>query len=101
VHDTRSKHITLGERLMPQTPSSAAVKLAQMHIAFAFALAPVTLGSLALYVLASNHLISYWWLAVTLGWVIVPLAILVRALRYARRIQAARPRQPFSLAQRN
>jgi hypothetical protein len=66
-----------------------------MHVAFAVAMTPVTLGSLVVYVLASNHLISYWWLAVALGWAIVPLAILVRARRYARRVQPAQPCQSF------
>lgn len=69
---------------MPRTPASAGGKLTLMSIAFGLALIPVTLGSPAVYVFASNHLISYWWLALTLGWAVVPLAILVRALRYAR-----------------
>ena len=69
---------------MPRTPAPAGVRLVRLHVAFAFALTPVTFGSLVVYVLASNHLISYWWLALTVGWGIVPLAILVRALRYAR-----------------
>jgi hypothetical protein len=58
-----------------------------MHVAFAVAMVPVTVGRPAVYVFASDHLISYWWLAFALGWVIVLLAVLVRALRYARRAQ--------------
>ena len=69
---------------MPRTPATAGVRLARMYVAFAFALTPVTFGSVVVYILASNHLISYWWLALTVGWAIVPLAILVCALRYAR-----------------
>ena len=69
---------------MPRRPAPAGVRLVRMHVAFAFVLTPVTFGSLVVYILASHHLISYWWLALTLGWGIVPLAILVRALRYAR-----------------
>jgi hypothetical protein len=83
---------------MPRTSASAWVKLNQMYIAFALALAPVTLGSLVVYVLAGNHLISCWWLALTLGWAIIPLAIRVRALRYARQVQSAQPRQSSPLA---
>jgi hypothetical protein len=73
---------------MPQTPASAGVKLNQMYIAFAFAVAPVTFGSAIVCVLAGKHIISYWWLALTLGWAIVPLAVLARARRQAKRGQA-------------
>ncbi len=83
---------------MPRIPASAGAKLAQMYVAFAFALAPVTFGSLIVYVLANHHLISYWWLALTFGWATVPLAILVRALRYGRRIQRAQPLSASPLA---
>jgi hypothetical protein len=83
---------------MLRPPASAMVKLNQMLIAFAFALAPVIFGSLVVYLLASNHLISYWWLALTLGWAVIPLAILVRALRYARRVQPAQPFQSSPMA---
>ena len=69
---------------MPRTPVPAGVRLLRMYVAFAFTLTPVTFGSLVVYTLAGNHLISYWWLALTVGWGIVPLVILVRGLRYAR-----------------
>lgn len=82
---------------MPRTPVSAGVRLTWVQVAFAFALIPVTLGIPVVYVLASNHLISYRWLALTLGWAIVPRAILVPALRYARRVQPAQPCQSFRL----
>jgi hypothetical protein len=86
VHGTRSKHIIMQEkRLMPVTPTSDGARLTQLHMAFAFAVTPVTFGSLVIYVLASHHLISYWWLAFTLGWAIVPLGILLRSPRHARR----------------
>lgn len=74
--------------LVPRIPASASVKLTRMSVAYGVALAPVGLGSAVVYVFASHHLISYWWLALTLGWAIVPLAILVRAVRYARRADA-------------
>jgi len=63
---------------MAEVPVSAGVRLARLHIAFSFALTPVTFGSLVVYVLASQHMVSYWWLALTLGWAVVPLAILAR-----------------------
>jgi len=84
---------------MPQTPASAEVKLNQMYIAFAFAVAPVTFGSAIVCVLAGKHIISYWWLALTLGWAIVPLLVLARAHRYERQSQQAQPCQAFPLAQ--
>ena len=84
---------------MTQTPASAGVKLNQMYIAFAFAVAPVTFGSAIVCVLAGKHIISYWWLALTLGWAIVPLLVLARAHRYERQSQQAQPCQAFPLAQ--
>jgi hypothetical protein len=98
MRDTGSRHFSMqGEKLMPRTPAPAGVRLARMHVAFAFVLTPVTFGCLVVYVLASNHLISYWWFALTLGWGIVPLAILVRALRYARPVPPAQPSQSLPL----
>ena len=84
---------------MPRTPASAMVKLNQMYIAFAFAVAPVTFGSAIVCVLAGRHIISYWWLALTLGWAIVPLLVLGRALRCERQSQQAQPCQASPLAQ--
>jgi hypothetical protein len=75
--------------VMLQTPASAGVKLNQMYIAFAFAVAPVTFGSAIVCVLAVKHIISYWWLALTLGWAVVPSAILTRANGYQRQVRAA------------
>jgi hypothetical protein len=99
VYGTGPRHIIAQEEEpMPRPPASARVKLNRMYVAFAFALAPVTLGSLVVYVLASNHLISHWWLALTFGWAIVPLVILVRAHGYARRVHQARPCRSFPLA---
>lgn len=77
--------------LMPRTPASAA-RLNLMFIAFAFAAVPVTFGSAAVCALADNRLISYWWLALTLGWAVVPSAILTRANRYQRQVRAAQLR---------
>jgi hypothetical protein len=92
VHDTDPVHIiTQGQMLMPRTPASAAGGLNLMFIAFAFASAPVALGSAAVCAVAGNRLISYWWLALTLGWAVVPSAILTRANRYQRQARAARP----------
>ena len=84
---------------MPRTPASAGVKLSQMYIAFAFAVASVTFGSAIVCVLAGRHIISYWWLALTLGWAIVPLLVLGRALRCERQSQQAQPCQASPLAQ--
>ena len=84
---------------MTQTPASAEVKLNQMYIAFAFAVAPVTFGSAIVCVLAGKHIISYWWLALTLGWAIVPLAVLARTRRCERQAQQARPGRSSPLAQ--
>jgi hypothetical protein len=96
----RSKRtIPKGETLMPPAQASAGVKLARMHIALALTLAPALFGSMAVYLLARSHLISYWWLALTLGSAIIPLVIFVRSLRYAR--QVAQPSQSSPLAQRN
>ncbi len=67
-----------------------------MSSVFGIAEVPVTAGSAVVYVFASNHIISYW-RALTLGWAIVPLAIFVRALRYARRADAQASRS-FPLA---
>jgi hypothetical protein len=92
VHDADPGHIiTQGQMLMPRTPASAAAKLNLMLIAFAFAVAPAALGSAAVCALASNRLISYWWLALTLGWALVPSAILTRANRYQRQARTAQP----------
>lgn len=74
---------------MPRTPASAAAKLNLMFFAFAFAAAPVAFGSAAVCALAGNRLISYWWLALTLGWAVVPSAILTRANGYQRQVRAA------------
>ena len=74
---------------MPRTPASAAARLNSMFIAFAFAAAPVAFGSPAVRALVGNHLISYWRLALTLGWAVVPSAILTRANRYQRQARAA------------
>ncbi len=76
--------------------ASAGVKLTRMSSVFGIAEVPVTAGSAVVYVFASNHIISYW-RALTLGWAIVPLAIFVRALRYARRADAQASRS-FPLA---
>jgi hypothetical protein len=76
---------------MPRTPASAAVKLIRMQVAFALAAAPAAFGTAIICVLAGNHLVSYWWLALTLGWAGVPLALFLRMQRYARRVHAARP----------
>jgi hypothetical protein len=75
---------------MPRTPASAAAKLIRMQVAFALA-APATFGTAVICVLASNHLVSYWWLALTLGWAGVPLAVFPRMDRSARQVRAARP----------
>jgi hypothetical protein len=72
--------------LMPRAP---AAKLNLMFIAFAFAAAPVAFGSAAACALADNRLISYWWLALTLGWAVVPSAVLTRASRCRRLVRAA------------
>jgi hypothetical protein len=72
-------------------PRSAA-KLNLMFIAFAFAVAPVAFGSAAGCALAGHRLISYWWLALTLGWAVVPSAIFARANRYQRQVRAAQLR---------
>jgi hypothetical protein len=93
VHDTDLRHIiTQGQMLMPRTPASVAARLNLMFIAFAFAAVPVTFGSAAVCALADNRLISYWWLALTLGWAVVPSAILTRANRYQRQVCAAQLR---------
>jgi hypothetical protein len=84
---------------MPRTPASAGVKLYQIYIAFAFAVTPVTFGSAIVCVLAGKHIISYWWLALTLGWAVVPLAVFARARRYERRAQQAQPCQSSPVAQ--
>jgi hypothetical protein len=76
---------------MPRTAASAGAKLNLMLIAFAFTAVPVTFGSAIVCVLAGSRLISYWWLALTFGWAVVPLAILVRAIGYQRRVHAAQP----------
>jgi len=76
---------------MPRTPASAAAKLIRMQVAFALAAAPATFGTAVICVLASNHLVSYWWLALTLGWAGVPLAVFLRMDRSARQVRAARP----------
>ena len=73
---------------MPRTPASAAVKLIRTQVAFAMTAAPATLGTAVICVLAGNHLVSYWWLALTLGSAGVPLALFLRMQHYAR---AARP----------
>ena len=78
--------------LMPRTPASAAAKLNLMFVAFAFAVAPVAFGSAAVCALAGNRLISYWWLALTLGWAVVPLAVLARGNRYQRQARVAQLR---------
>lgn len=83
-------YITQGQMLMLRTPASAAATLNLMYIVFAFAAAPVTFGSTAVCALAGNHLISYWWLALTFGWAVVPLAILTRANRLQRQMRTAR-----------
>jgi hypothetical protein len=93
VHDTECRYIiTQGQMLMSRTPASAAAKLNLMLIAFAFAAAPVAFGSAAVCALAGHRLISYWWLALTLGWAVVPSAVLTRANRYQRQVRAARLR---------
>jgi hypothetical protein len=71
---------------MPQTPAPAAAKLIRTQIAFAVTAAPVTFGTAVICGLASTHLTSYWWLALSLGWAGVPLTIFVRMRRYARRL---------------
>ena len=93
MRDTDLGHIiTQGQVLMPPTPASAAAKLNLMFIAFAFAVAPVAFGSAAVCALAGNRLISYWWLALTLGWAVVPSAIFTRANRCQRQARAAQLR---------
>jgi hypothetical protein len=77
---------------MPQT--SAGAKLIRMQIAIALATVPATFGTAVACVLAGNHLISYWWLAVTLGSAGVPLAVFLRMQRYARQASGARPGPP-------
>ena len=84
---------------MPRTPASAGVKLNNMYIAFAFAVAPVTFGSAIVCVLAGKHIISYWWLALTLGWAIVPLAVLARARLRTPGAASPAPGRSFPLAQ--
>lgn len=73
-----------------RNPSSPGVRYHRMHIWFAVASAPVTLGSGVVRILGVIHVISYWWLALTLGWVIVPAVLLFRMVRYGRRLDAAR-----------
>jgi hypothetical protein len=74
---------------MPQPPATVGVKLNQMYIAFGFVLAPVTFGSAIVCVLAGKHIISYWWLALTLGWAIVPLLVFARARHCERQAEQA------------
>jgi hypothetical protein len=78
--------------LMLRTSASAGAKLNLMLIAFAFTAFPVTFGSAIVCVLAGRRLISYWWLALTVGWAVVPLAVLLGAIGYQRRVRAAQPR---------
>ncbi len=73
---------------MLRTPASAAAKINLLVIAFAFAAAPVGFGSAAVCALAGNRLISYWRLALNLGWAIVPLAVLTRIRRCQRQVSA-------------
>jgi hypothetical protein len=76
--------------LMPRTPPSAAAKLIRMQVAFALAAAPATFGTAVVLALGSRHLISYWWLALTLGWNVVPLSVYLRMQRFASRVRSAR-----------
>ena len=90
MHGTGPVHIiTQGQTLMPRTPASAAGGLNLMFIAFAAALA--AFGSAGVCAVAGNRLISYCRLALTLGWAVVPSAILTRANRCQRQARAARP----------
>lgn len=75
---------------MPRTPISAAAKLIRMQIAFAFAAAPATFGTVVVVALGSRHAISYWWLAFSLGWIVVPLSVYLRTQRFVRRLRSAR-----------
>ena len=70
--------------------ASAAAKHNLMLILLALAAAPVTFGNAVAGALAVSHVISWWWLAVTLGWAAIPLAVFARSVRYARQSQAAR-----------
>jgi hypothetical protein len=74
---------------MPGTPAATGAKHFHPHIAFAFAAAPTTYGSGVAYVLGSHHVISYWWLVLTLCWAVIPLAVFLGLQRYARAMRTA------------
>lgn len=74
---------------MPRPPASAASKFVHMQIAFALTAAPVTFGNGVVLALASRHLISDWWLALTFGWAVVPLTVYLRMQRYLRQLRPA------------
>jgi hypothetical protein len=74
---------------MPRTPAATGAKYVHTQIAFAFAAAPTTYGSGVVYVLGSHHVISYWWLALTLCWAAIPLAVLLSLQRHERATRTA------------
>jgi len=70
---------------MPRSSSSVSAKFARMQIALALAAAPLTFATSVVWVLGISHSISYWWLALSLGWTIAPLSFFLRLQGYARR----------------
>jgi hypothetical protein len=88
-----------GAQIMPADRSSppevrAGAALNRTWIIFAASLAPVTAAVAVIYLLARDHILGYWWLAVPLGGAAVPLGVLIAGLGAARRLArdtAARP----------
>lgn len=76
---------------MPGTSPSVGAKLARMQIVFALAAVPATFGTAVVCVLGINHFISYWWLALCLGWAVIPLSVFLHVQRYLRRVRSGRP----------
>jgi hypothetical protein len=76
--------------LMPGTPRSAAAELIRMQVAFALAVTPAAFGTAVVLAFGSRHAVSYWWLALSLGWNVVPLSVYLRMQRFMRRVRSAR-----------
>jgi hypothetical protein len=75
---------------MPADRSSPDVRVGAalnwVWIIFAVTLAPVTFGGAVIYLLARDHVLGYWWLALPLGGAVVPLAVLIAGPGTARRL---------------
>jgi hypothetical protein len=74
---------------MPATPAAVGDRYFHPHIAFAFAAAPAAYGSGVVYILGSHHVISYWWLALTLCLAVIPPAAFLGLQRYAHAMRTA------------